>query len=257
VSIGEIGDELRRAIAALPFVEVQQAADHLDQAMTTLVYVGQGSGQAELENALAYFAQGRQQLGEAAQTLVLLRQTIERFIESIGATGGGGGGGIPLPGGAPTPRDSTSGAAGGTGKDWGRTGPSDRGGRWIDPALIADVQRQGHKISPGQVVRIGRDLSGRVVWLETGDRHAGRTHLLLQKRVGDFGSHGIGPDAIVDLVFQAATRGTPVGTSGKDRVVFELVFQGVRRRVAVTVGSNGFIIGGHPVSLTKKVKPLP
>jgi hypothetical protein len=39
------------------------------------------------------FAQGRQQLGEAAQTLVLLRQTIEQFNANIRATRSGAGSG--------------------------------------------------------------------------------------------------------------------------------------------------------------------
>jgi hypothetical protein len=86
VSIGEIGEELRRAIALLPFGETQQAGDLLDQAMTTLAYVGQGSTSGQFENVLAYFAQGRQQLGDAARTLHLLREAVERFIANLGGT---------------------------------------------------------------------------------------------------------------------------------------------------------------------------
>jgi hypothetical protein len=89
VSIGEIGDELRRLIKGLPVAEGQGALDYLDQAIATFTAVTYGSQQGEVEAALAYFAEGREQLVAAGQTLVLLRGTIERFIENIGATGGG------------------------------------------------------------------------------------------------------------------------------------------------------------------------
>jgi hypothetical protein len=59
MSIGEIGDELRRLIAALPFAHGQAALDHLDQAIATLAAVTYGSTSAEASAALAYFAQGR------------------------------------------------------------------------------------------------------------------------------------------------------------------------------------------------------
>jgi hypothetical protein len=264
VSIGEIGDELRRAIALLPFSETQQAGDLLDQAMTTMAYVGEGSTSGQFENVLASFAHGRQKLGEAAQTLYTLRDTIEQFIENLGATGGGGragvvapaGGGSPATGGGGKGAGSTAGTASGGGAGGSGAGSSGRSGRRVDPALVAEVQKSGHKISPGRVVRIGRDRCGQVAWLEQGDDGAGVTHLLDVKRVGDFANFGIDQEDIVDVVFSAATRGVPVGVTGTDRVVYLIDYRGQPKRIAVSVGSNGFIVGGNPVSLTRKLKPL-
>jgi filamentous hemagglutinin len=39
--------------------------------------------------------------------------------------------------------------------------------------------------------------------------------------------------------------------------VFEIEHQGETKRIAVSIGDNGFIIGANPYSLSKKVKPLP
>lgn len=128
--------------------------------------------------------------------------------------------------------------------------------RGVDPALIAEGLRQGLKISVERVLRIGHDQSGRLVWLEAGDESAGAAHFLRAKRKAEFGGADVAESDIVDLVWQAATRGEVVGVSGTDRLVFETKFRGCTRRVAVTVGSNGFIVGAYPVSLEKRLKPL-
>jgi len=122
---------------------------------------------------------------------------------------------------------------------------------------VAEVQRHGHKITAERVVRIGRDRIQKIVWLEDGLPHAGVGHILNPKRVAEFRAAGVDEVDIVDLVFAAATTGTPIGVSGRDRVVFALDYRGQPRRVAVTVADNGFIVGGKPISMHRKVKPLP
>jgi hypothetical protein len=75
--------------------------------------------------------------------------------------------------------------------------------------------------------------------------------------VADFQRAGITPDSIVELVFHAITNGTPIGITGKDRPVYAVTFQGREHRVAVTVGSNGYVVGAAPMSRKGKLKPLP
>ena len=46
-------------------------------------------------------------------------------------------------------------------------------------------------------------------------------------------------------------RGNIVGYQGKrnPRAIYEFTYNGVRQRVAVQVGSNGFIVGANPKSM--------
>lgn len=69
------------------------------------------------------------------------------------------------------------------------------------------MQRQGKKIMPERVVRIGKDRSGTVVWLEEGTDQAGLAHLMDPDRVTDFASKGVAKVDIVDLVFTALATG--------------------------------------------------
>ncbi|MGW5054906.1 hypothetical protein [Actinokineospora sp. NPDC004072] len=61
----------------------------------------------------------------------------------------------------------------------------------------------------------------------------------------------------MDAVFTALTDGRPIGITGRDRVVYAVDYRGRPVRLAVSVGSNGFIVGANPFSLDQKVKPLP
>jgi filamentous hemagglutinin len=54
---------------------------------------------------------------------------------------------------------------------------------------------------------------------------------------------------IPDLVIGAVSEGTVVGWQGasKSRPIYEVSFRGRQVKVAVTVSSNGFIVGANPV----------
>jgi hypothetical protein len=81
--------------------------------------------------------------------------------------------------------------------------------------------------------------------LETGDEHAGMNHILGAQRAAEFNQYGIASEDIVDVVFQATTTGKAIGVSGRDRTIF-VTYRRRQIRVAVTVASNGFIIGAYP-----------
>jgi hypothetical protein len=126
--------------------------------------------------------------------------------------------------------------------------------RQIDAGVVAEIRRAGHKISPERVVRTGRDQTDRAVWLEVGTIKAGLTHLMQPDRVAEFGGQGIAREDIVDVVFQAITAGRQVGTSGVNRPVFAVPYQGREVWVAVTVGGNGFVVGANPIRPGAKLK---
>jgi len=112
--------------------------------------------------------------------------------------------------------------------------------------LLDELAEQGIKHNPDDIVHIGRDASGKIVFLERGNPKAGLQHIM-ERHADNFARQGVPREQVGDLVFQAVTNGKVVGGDA-GRTVFEVVFNGEVRRVAVSVGSNGFIVGAHPVS---------
>jgi hypothetical protein len=125
--------------------------------------------------------------------------------------------------------------------------PSSRDG--VDAAHLDELRANGVRFNVDEVVRTGRDPSGRVVWLETGDNRRGLTHIV-NKHAEQFQGMGVGVDAIPELVMRAVTDGRLVGYQGRGtgRPIFEVDVNGTPRRLAVTVGSNGYIVGANPRS---------
>ncbi|WP_445448395.1 hypothetical protein [Enterococcus faecalis] len=56
---------------------------------------------------------------------------------------------------------------------------------------------------------------------------------------------------IPDYLINALDKGTIVGYQGRGtgRPIYEFIYQGEKKRVAITVGNNGFIVGANPVSI--------
>ncbi|WP_157434072.1 MULTISPECIES: cysteine rich repeat-containing protein [Actinoalloteichus] len=120
---------------------------------------------------------------------------------------------------------------------------------------IADRERAGVVINPKNVTRIARLPDGRIVWVEGRNKKGGQEHILDDDRVGHFRRVGVPRERVIPLVFAALEGGTVVGYSGKDRPVYEVVFDGEVRRVAITVTRDGLIVGAHPISLKRKLRP--
>jgi hypothetical protein len=129
--------------------------------------------------------------------------------------------------------------------------------------LIDEVRLSGRKITPENVVSIGRDPTGRIVWLEKGGlnpvtkREAGLAHII-KEHGAQFEKAGIPPDQIPDLVQKAVTEGKYTGyyqgRSAPGRPIFEVEYGGRTHYVAVQVGNNGFIIGADLRSSTTPFK---
>ncbi len=120
-------------------------------------------------------------------------------------------------------------------------------------ALIAEVQANGEKISPDKVEMITRDPSGKVVWMETGNNRSGLEHII-DKHGKEFNGRGISNENIPNYVLEAVHQGNVVGTQGKrnPRTVYEFTYNGKKQRIAVQVGSNGYIVGANCVSLKEE-----
>ena len=90
-------------------------------------------------------------------------------------------------------------------------------------ALISEVQANGDKINPDDVVGIAKDKSGKIIWL-------------------------ISTEDIADFVLTAVSKGKIIGYQGKGtgRPIYQVEYYGKTYKVAVTVGSNGYIVGANP-----------
>jgi hypothetical protein len=252
-SIEAVATELRRIVAGCPFDLMMVAAELFTEGEAMLAEAAHGSAAYELPAAMAAARHGLELLREAYQCGLNSQAAIERYLAHIGATGSAGAdsGGVGSAG--IIVRSTTP--ASGPGESPTPVAPPVR--RKVDQALVAEARKLGHKIAAERVVRIGRDRVQQIVWLEEGDERRGQAHILAPDRVANFVGVGIAEDDIVEVVFRAATTGRPVGTTGKDRLVFEVDYHGQPKRIAVTVASNGFIVGANPISPTGKIRPLP
>lgn len=109
--------------------------------------------------------------------------------------------------------------------------------------LMDELAKNGIKHSPENIVRIARDASGKIVFLEKGTSRAGLAHIL-EAHGAQFAGKGITEAEVPDLVMDAVTKGTQVGMQ-RSRPIYEVFFKGEMRRVAVSVGDNGFIVGAN------------
>ena len=113
--------------------------------------------------------------------------------------------------------------------------------------LLEELAANGVKHDPEKAVLIGKDGDGKIVFLESGNAKAGLQHVM--DHADQFADVGVPREKVGQFVFDAATTGKIVGYQGKGtgRPIYEFMFEGKPFKVAVTVGSNGFIVGANPV----------
>ena len=116
--------------------------------------------------------------------------------------------------------------------------------------LIEEVISSGEKISPDKVLLITRDPNGKIIWMETGNGKSGLEHIITEHG-HQFNGKGISNEDIPNYVLEAVHQGKIVGTQGKrnPRTVYEFTYNGERQRIAIQVGSNGYIVSANPKSL--------
>ena len=115
--------------------------------------------------------------------------------------------------------------------------------------LFDSMRQQGIKFRSEDVVAVGQFYDGRIVFLEKGNEKSGLEHII-QEHAKEFLSIGVPQQYIPNVVLRAVTEGKVVGIQGT-RPIYELVISGQVRRIAVTVGSNGYIVGANPAGTLK------
>ena len=118
-------------------------------------------------------------------------------------------------------------------------------------ALVKELKNSGVKCNSKDIVGITKTVNGQIVWLENGNHAAGLAHIKAAHEV-DFHNQGVSSEELANFVMEAVHQGNIVGYQGKGkraRTVFEFVYEGKVRQVAVQIASNGFIVGANPKSM--------
>lgn len=113
--------------------------------------------------------------------------------------------------------------------------------------LIKELEAEGIKHNPEEIIAITRLSSGKIVFLEQGNRRSGLQHIL-EKHGQDFVNRGIAEDKIVEVIMKAIIEGRMIGTQGATRTIYEVTFEGKVQYLSINIGNNGYIVGVNPTS---------
>ena len=122
----------------------------------------------------------------------------------------------------------------------------------VNPSLLNELATNGVKFTPESVIATARSPSGQVVFLEAGNSASGLKHIV-QEHAADFANIGVSEAEIPTVVTRAVSEGNIVGYQGRGtgRPIYEVSVSGRPQRIAVTTGSNGYIVGANPVGRTQ------
>ena len=104
------------------------------------------------------------------------------------------------------------------------------------------LKNSGVKYNSKDLIRLTKK-DGKFIWLETGNSKAGLEHIM--KHAEEFATKGIPKNKISDFIMYAIKNGKVIGVQGT-RPIYEVTYNGTIYRVAISIGSNGFIVGANP-----------
>lgn len=116
--------------------------------------------------------------------------------------------------------------------------------------LIAELRQAGVKHTPEQILRIAKLPNGKIVFLETGNASSGLQQIL-ENHKDEFAEKGIYEAEVPDAVILAVIGQTIVGYQKQNRPIYQITFNGKTHLIAVTVGSNGYIVCANPRSTSQ------
>ena len=112
--------------------------------------------------------------------------------------------------------------------------------------LINELVSKGAKITPPDVVAATRMPDGNIAFLERGNSKSGLQHVI-ERHGAEFAQAGIPEGKIPDFLTQALKNGKLIGQQSRrsGRPIYEVSYGGRTLRVAITLGSNGCVVGAN------------
>jgi len=122
----------------------------------------------------------------------------------------------------------------------------------IKASLLKEMSSQGIKYTPENIVQVTKNPDGKIVFLKSGNNKAGLQHII-GEHAKDFANIGVSEAQIPTVVMKAVSEGKIVGYQGRGtgRPIYETVINGEVHRLAITVSSNGFMVGANPAGRVK------
>jgi hypothetical protein len=124
-------------------------------------------------------------------------------------------------------------------------------------ALISKLKAANIKYDTDTLIEINEDRLGNVIFLERGNDKAGYKHLLTH--LNEFKQKSVTPAIMPKLIMNTLVEGEVVGYQGKGkgRAIYRSTFFATQNDarfmdIAITVGSNGFVVGANPASKFKR-----
>jgi hypothetical protein len=115
--------------------------------------------------------------------------------------------------------------------------------------LIAELEKAKIKHNPANIVKIAKQITGKIIFLETGkggERGSGLQHIL-DNHKKDFLNRGISEEQIPDLIIKAATEGKEIGIrQGKSREIYQVEINKCNQYLSLEISDNGYIVSANP-----------
>lgn len=116
-------------------------------------------------------------------------------------------------------------------------------------ALIDELRQARIKHNPEAILRIAKLIDGTIVFLEIGNSASGLQHIVNNHR-RDFAGRDISEAEIPDAVMQAVIFGEIIRYQSPTRPIYQVTFKSKIQLIAVTVGSNGYLVCANPASIS-------
>ena len=114
--------------------------------------------------------------------------------------------------------------------------------------LITELEKAKIKHNPANIVKIAKQITGKIIFLETGkggERGSGLQHIL-DNHKKDFLNRGISEEQIPDLIIKAATEGKEIGIQGKSRIIYQVEVNQCIQYLSLEISHNGYIVSANP-----------